>query len=375
MIFRLKKLIAVLCAAISAFAICGCAASGYNEYSSVAFSSDIIFTARISGGRAKYAFDKTEKIIAEIDEQVSLTKDSDLSRFNRAEVGTKIEVGEHCYKLYKLAAEYYTVTSGAFNPALAPISRLWHVDAGNIPDITGDGVDLPSESDISAALVACDPTAVTAEKNEADGKYYLTKIKDIELDFGGIAKGYAVDECVRVLSEYGVSSALLDISGNAYFYGDYVSNSGDGRWRVGVISPRPRVQAGERKYVCAVALDGGNSAVTSGDYMRYYVKDGVYIPHIIGRDGVPIGVSFDGEKWVNSGEPVISATVIGESSAICDALSTAVCVLGLEQGRELLQKVGYKGLIFTEKRYTIIGSELYRPDRYDGHLAYERYEP
>ena len=69
MIFRLKKFIAVLCAALSAFALCACAAAGYTEYSSVAFSSDIIFTARIVGGRPKYAFDKMTKLIAEIDAQ------------------------------------------------------------------------------------------------------------------------------------------------------------------------------------------------------------------------------------------------------------------------------------------------------------------
>ncbi len=376
MIFRLKKFIAVLCAALSAFALCACAAAGYAEYSSVAFSSDIIFTARIVGGRPKYAFDKMTKLIAEIDAQASLTKDSDLAEFNRADVGERVEVGEHCYALFGLAMRYYELTSGAFNPALAPLGELWHVSADSIPDTgLGDGLVLPSLSDVNAVLENCDPNAVIAEKNAADGRCYLVKKSPVRLDFGGIAKGYAVDLCVRILDEYGVNSALLDISGNAYFYGGYVSNAQSDAWRVGVVSPRPRVQSGERKYVCAVSVDGGNSAVTSGDYMRYYVNDGVYIPHIIGRDGVPIGVTFDGESWVNSGEPVISATVIGQSSAVCDALSTAVCALGLERGLELLKKLGYKGLIFTEKRYTIIGSELYRPDRYDGHLAYERYEP
>lgn len=373
----------MLCAvavSASAFFAFGCAASGYTVFSERAvFSDDILFSAKLMGGRASYAYDRMCDLLRDIDGQVSLTVDSDLSKFNAAEANERVEVGKYCYEIYLAAREYYTLTDGAYNCAVAPLSRLWHVDAASLDDVaSSDGdVELPNEATIEAVLPVCSPLNVEAE--ELDGRYYITKtVNGVELDFGGIAKGYAVDKCVEILREYNISSALLDISGNAYFYGDYVSNGKSGKWNVGVTSPRPRTPLVDRGYVCALELDGNASAVTSGDYMRYYVVHGdgnVYIPHIIGRNGVPIGVCASDGKWINSDEYVISATVIGQCSAMCDALSTAVCVLGMERGRELLQKVGCKGLIFTEKRYTIIESVLYRPDYYDGYKAYALYEP
>lgn len=338
-----------------------------------------MFTAKISGGRASYAYEKMTDAIKEIDSEVSLTRpDSDLCKFNAAEKDQKVEVGEHCYNLFMLSVEYGKLTDGAFNAAALPLSELWGVSVGS--GFSGDFV-LPDPKSVEDALTYCDTSCVSA--SEEDGKYYMTKSDGrVRLDFGGIAKGYAADVCARLLDGYEISSALLDISGNTYFYGKYIERGAEADWNVGIMSPRPRAGEAltERGYVAAITLGGDCSAVTSGDYMRYYVHDygdgtKVYIPHIIGADGVPLGVTFDGSKWVNKSEWVISATVVGERSALCDALSTAVAASGIDDGVRLLQKAGCKGLIFCEKRYTIIGNvKLYKPDVYDGFSAYEYYE-
>ncbi len=366
--------------------LCACRGAGYTVFAPVpSFSGDILFSAKISGGRAQYAYDGMREIIDGIDEQVSLTdSDSDLSRFNNAVANERVEVGKYAYELFVLSLRYYELTGGAFNCAVSPLAELWHTDATSLgmyaPDIDGSHISppLPTAQETAETAAYCRPDTVSAW--EENGRYYLEKSDGrVKLDFGGIAKGYAVDKCVEVLERYSVASALIDISGNAYFYGRYIG--GDGDWRVGIMSPRPRAaQTLSRGYVCAVSLDGDVSAVTSGDYMRYYIHDNddgsaVYVPHILGADGVPIGVVSSGDGWKNDDEWVISATVTGESSAACDALSTAVCALGMEEGGALLQKLGYKGLIFTEKRYTIIGDiRLHDPDVYDGHKDYEYHE-
>lgn len=375
-----KKLLYMILSAIAiaaSLALGGCAAAGYTVFQDVeAFSDDILFSAKILGARADYAHKRMVSEINEINAQVSLTRDgSDLSRFNNSGEGVRVEVGEHVYTLFNLASEYYTLTDGAFNCAAAVLCEIWHISAQDI----GSGAEkaLPTQDEVQSVKVYSSPENIRAESS--DGKYYLTKTNGrVRLDFGGIAKGYAVDRCVAILDEYDISSALLDISGNAYFYGKYIEGGKQADWNVGVTSPRPR--SGEtlsRGYVCAVSLGGDVSAVTSGDYMRYYVHNGgdgncVYIPHILGSDGVPIGVEYDGGEWKNSEEWVISATVIGESSAKCDALSTAVAALGIEKGAQLLRKVGYKGLIFSEKRFTIIGEvPLYNTADYNGYKDYE----
>lgn len=385
----MNKCFSTICAAFALlFALSpltACAASGYTVFTDAAFSDDMAITAKLVGSAPNTAFERMKKVVSEIDGQASLTHGSDLSRFNGAQAGERIEVGEHCYRLFELSTEYFELTGGAFNAASAPLIRMWNVDAESIakyrPDLDGSYVspELPTSDEVNETLSYCDPRLI--ECAEEDGKYYLTKTDGrVELDFGGIAKGYAVDRCVEVLDGCGITSAMIEISGNLYLYGDY-AGSGAPAWRVGISDPRPRAgQALSRGYVCAVSLDGNTSAVTSGDYMRYYIHDNadggkVYVPHIISTDGVPIGVVRSGDEWVNGDEWVISSTVIAESSALCDALSTAVAALGISDGGRLLQNLGCKGLIFTEKRYTIIGGvELYRPDAYDGFEAYSYYE-
>lgn len=374
-----KKKNIFVCALI--WALCcafpfGCAASGYTVYSPTsAFSDSVLFSARMLGAHTDKAYGRMTEVIAEIDAEVSLTRaDSDLVRFNSAGRDEQVRVGKHTYALFSLAKRYYELTDGAFNPALSPLGALWRVDASSLAEMSIDGNgervcdEFPSFDSVSETLSYCTPDKVTA--TEENGNYYLVKSDArVKLDFGGIAKGYAVNKCAEILKSYDIPSALLDISGNSYFYGRYVEGGEKKDWNIGVVAPRPRARTHD--YVCAVSSAGDESAVTSGDYMRYYACDGVYVQHIIGRDGVPVGVVREGEEWKNAEEWVISATVFGEDSALCDALSTAVCVLGLEDGSKLLQKVGYKGLIFTEKRFTIIGNvTLYKPDVYDGFKAY-----
>lgn len=373
------------CAVIAlAFPLIGCAATGYTVFPATAvFSGDILFSAKMIGGRADYCHKRMLGVLDEIDRQVSVTRaDGDLYRFNSAAAGERVEVGAHCYALFELAKQYYDITDGAFNCAALPLSELWGIDAGSTVEPGGALESLPTSEAVREASSYCDPSLVTASTE--GGRYYLTKTDGrVKLDFGGIAKGYATDKCAEILREYDISSALLDISGNAYFYGDYIDNGKSSAWHVGITSPRPRAgeSAGVRGVVAAVDVGANSAAVTSGDYMRYLVYDTgnerVYIPHILGACGAPVGVEFDenASGWKNSAEYVVSATVIGGSGAACDALSTAVAALGIEDGVRLLQKVGCKGLIFTEKRYTIVGdAELYKPDVYDGFEAYEYYD-
>ncbi len=385
----MKKNVSTICVffalLFAVLPLTACAASGYSVFADAAFSDDMALTAKLVGRAPSTAFERMKNIISDIDCQVSLTHDSDLSRLNGASVGESVEVGEHCYRLFELSTEYYELTDGAFNAATAPLVRLWNVDAESLaelrPDLDGSYIspDLPTADEVAQTLAYCDPHLV--ESVEENGKYYLKKTDGrVKIDFGGIAKGYAVDLCVDVLDECGITSAMIDISGNLYLYGDYVG-SGAPYWRVGISDPRPRAgQTLSRGYVCAVSLGGGVGAVTSGDYMRYYIHDNadgekVYVPHIIAADGMPIGVEYSDGKWMNGDEWVISATVITDSGALGDALSTAVAALGIDGGGRLLQNLSCKGLIFTEKRYTILGEiELYKPDTYDGFKAYSYYE-
>ena len=181
-------------------------------------------------------------------------------------------------------------------------------------------------------------------------RYFLKKTTDgVTLDFGGIAKGYCVDLLKSIAQQDKVDSALISISGNLMLIGN--NNDTKTEWRVGVKHPRPK----EQQYVCGLTISD-RSVVTSGDYERFYKYDGLRINHVINPLTLcPVGIDYDnGYKQSNSF--VTSATIVGESSLLCDAYSTAVMVLGATEGAAFLQSVGYSGIIFTsDYKYVVVG--------------------
>ena len=126
----------------------------------------------------------------------------------------------------------------------------------------------------------------------------------------------------------GVSSALINLGGNVYALGKKPTGE---EWRIGIADPKnPDSIIGS---ICGENL----SVVTSGDYQRYFEKDGVRYHHI-----------FDPKTGFPANSEIRSATIIGESSALCDVLSTMVFVAGVEEGAKLLKEYNVGGIIVTD---------------------------
>lgn len=349
---KTKRIIALLAAAVAALTCASC--GGYVTETRTVFSSGIVFSASLSGGDEKSAIADMLAIADELDASVNINRaDSLLSAFNASENGETTEVDRHAYYLAVKSKEIYLKTDGAFDPSLGAVSRLWEVDADGINAYAYGGAkkeSLPDIEEVKALGGKSGMDGFTAD--EKDGRYYLTKTADgVMLDFGGVAKGYLADECRKICKTRGVTSALIKISGNIYLIGDYRDGNSDKPWGVGVINPR----GGDEKnaYVCGFYERGDVSVVTSGDYERSY--DYTYggetlkLCHIIdGKTAMPIGIAYDetAAKYVQTPH-VISATIVGESSMLCDAYATAACVLGGEKAAEFLGKEGYRALIFT----------------------------
>ena len=131
----------------------------------------------------------------------------------------------------------------------------------------------------------------------------------VEIDLGSVAKGFTGDVLTGLLKEYGVESAMLDLGGNIQTVGLKPDGS---LWRVGVQDP-------DGDGILGVVEAAELAVITSGGYERYFEQDGVRYWHIIDPDtGAP----------ARSG--LASVTVAGESGAVCDALSTALFVMGRE---------------------------------------------
>jgi thiamine biosynthesis lipoprotein len=156
------------------------------------------------------------------------------------------------------------------------------------------------------------------------------------LDLGGIAKGYAVDKAIESIKRKGIKAALVSIAGDIRAFG---MKPGSKPWKVGIQNPR-----GEDVFVSLYLEDKAIS--TSGDYQRYFIKDGRRYHHILNPDtGYPA-----------SG--VISVSVIAPEGYLADGLSTGVFVIGPEKGIRLLESLGVDGIIVDSNKKVFITDSL-----------------
>jgi len=207
----------------------------------------------------------------------------------------------HSLRLTEFALEMCALTGGALDITMYPVVRAWGFTTGEYT--------VPETEEI-AALLSCTGYSYVTVKNGC-----ITLPEGFMLDLGSVAKGYASDIAADMLRAGGVKSALIDLGGNIYCVGAKQDGS---LWRVALRDP-----AGEG-YLGVVAVSDC-AVVSSGCYERYFEKDGVRYGHI-----------FDPATGRPADNGLISVTVIGKSGAECDALSTALYVMGPEKAAGFL---------------------------------------
>lgn len=148
------------------------------------------------------------------------------------------------------------------------------------------------------------------------------------VNLGAVAKGYATDKLCRQLTDAGVTSALLSLGGNAYAIGKKPTGE---KWKIGIQNPN------DADKIIGVISAENLAVITSGDYQRYFELNGVKYHHIFNpKTGFP----------ANNG--LHSVTIIGENGMLCDALSTAAFVSGLDDGIALVKKYNMRGIFITD---------------------------
>lgn len=244
-------------------------------------------------------------------------------------------ISEDTLRVLTLAQEWYKKTGGAFDVTIAPVTTAWGFGG------SGD-YQVPSAEKLEELLTMVDGSSLILTETSA-----ALPIKGMEIDLGGIAKGYAGAQAEQVLRDHGIESALLDLGRNITVIGTKPDGS---PWRVAVQDPSNSSSA-----VGVLSLQDC-SAVTSGGYQRYFEQDDVVYHHIIDpRTGYP----------ADSG--LISATVVCADSALADLLSTAVFVLGEEDALNLWRaEGGFELILVTEDgRVVVTGglTEIFEPDK------------
>ncbi len=312
----MKRFLLLITAAILITAIaCGCAAAKDTQVSGEYFALDTICTQQVAGGSAQTAADEVSAMLIRVTIEMSMNEGSDLYAVNTAAPrGAQVspETADALQKALSLAS----LTGGMFNPAIGPVSSLW--------DISGNP-RVPSVDELAEAVKRVDYTGVTI-----DGTTAKLARQGMMLDLGGIGKGFAADLAAQIYKKHGVKTALLNLGGNIYAYGEKADGSD---YRIGLRDPSGR----ENDYFAVVYVHN-TSVVTSGVYERCFESGGVTYHHL-----------FDPKTGYPVENGLTAVTVVCQSSTKADALSTALFVMGLDDGIEFAQSLDDAEAVFVTK--------------------------
>lgn len=222
-----------------------------------------------------------------------------LMDINRAlEEGRPAEAEPGIVEMIRRSQRIEAATRGRFNPAIGGLIGLWGFHTSDYPIIGPP----PGQADIDQILIH-KPSSLDIR---LEGMQVRSENPSVQLDFGGIAKGYAVDLAIARLRELGIGSAIVNAGGDLRVMGRH----GDRPWRVAIRKPGGGV-------IGAVEVRGDEALFTSGNYERFRQDQLKRYPHILDpRTGWPV-------------EGVASATLITDEGIVADAAATALVVAGV----------------------------------------------
>lgn len=241
------------------------------------------------------ALDKANDLVQYCEDLLTVNRtESEIMSINHASGKGAVEVSEISYDLVKRAVQVSQENHG-FNAAIGPLVKLWHIGFSD--------AEVPSDSEIAHTLRLTNPKRIML--NDRDKSVFLLD-EGMELDLGGIAKGYIADAIKRMWLEQGIDQGIINLGGNVLLVGRSIHESG--LWKVGVQSPFDT-----RNEPIGLLDIPDYSIVTSGIYERFLNKDGHSYHHIMDpKTGYPVetdllGVtvispkSIDGEIWSSLG--------------------------------------------------------------------------
>lgn len=266
------------------------------------FVMDTYCTIQVQGNhQAGKAIEKAFERIEEIDKKFNvLNMTSILYHFNQR--NTPI-TDKEIIGLIETAINISKESNGAFDITVYPLMECW--------GFYNESHILPEKEKIKKCL------KTVGYQNLQIKNMQLTKANNsVKIDLGGIAKGYAIREAVNVLKSEGIKSALIDAGGDIYALGTLKKR----KWGIGIRNPRGDGIIGAIKV-------NDTAVVTSGDYERYFERDGIRYHHILNpKTGYP-------------SRELASVTVLAPDPVLADAWSTALFVMGKEKGLELAEKL------------------------------------
>ena len=234
-----------------------------------------------------------------------------------------VTVDDKILGMLELAQTMYDTTGGKLNIALGSVLNIWHnYREAALADDNDSNNQLPTQEELDAAAQHCDIANLIIDE---DAKTVYLADPAMSLDVGSVGKGYAVEQAAQAAEARGLTSALISVGGNLRAIGTKPDGS---QWVGGVENPwnSSEVYTTASSTVAAVKMSD-LSLVTSGDYQRYYVVDGVRYHHLIDPATLQPAAYFD------------SVSVLAPDSGVADCLTTGLFCMPLEEGQKIVESL------------------------------------
>lgn len=272
---------------------------------------------------AKAAAQEVEDLFSRLNRELNPWQPGPLMKLNQAlNLTGRAKPEPTTLLLIEQAQALYHVSQGRFNAALGKVITLWRFD---------QAVHSPQRPPEESRLLQAIRPQISPLDVRIDSPWVYALRPGVFFDFGGMAKGHALDQGIELLRSHGIENAVINGGGDLKTLG----HGPQGAWRIGIRHPR-----GDGA-VAAIRPAGGEGVFTSGDYERYFEHDGQRFHHIMDP---------------KTGQPavgIVSATVVSTNGLLADAAATAIIAAGPDHWVEMARSLGVEKVLVIDHNLTI----------------------
>ena len=249
--------------------------------------------------------------------------DTNIAQINAAAGLHPVKAAPETLDVLTEALLFSVKTEGLFDPSVGPLVKSWNIGT--------EYASIPSTETITSALELVDFKKIVIDRNQ--NTVFMQK-QGMKLDLGAIAKGYAADEIIRIITKHHIKKAIIDLGGNIYAFGEKAAGK---KWNIGIRDP----ETNQGSSILTIPVLN-KSVVTSGVYERFFEQEGKRYHHILDtRTGFPVE------------NELLSVTIVTGKSIEADALSTTTFILGTERGMNLVEEMDDVEAIFINRNREI----------------------